>query len=373
MAHVDAWLNSTSRSGGGKGRAKKLDYARFEKIVDSDDEDELPARGPPIAAGGPLGEIPPQLQMAYAKLQMAQQRGDAAAMALATRELEARLAEMPEAFKRQLQPHAAAPPVDKDAAALHQEALRRADAARTAIGDATSRAKEPTDMRATLSKLPESEMRTALDAQLKELERAQSAVATLSEKPEALPEWLAGMGISAAEVAEAEAAPDHEAAMARLAEKAMRATLGDGPLGNGSEEKPAPKAPHAKGRTPAVGTTAARTRNSATATPVPKAAKEPKDIARARAALELQQKKAAEAAAELRKQQEAAEKAAAQVARATAALEKAEAAKAEQGRVVDESAEGARENFKEQAAVYMEDMVSAAGGERSGRRRNATI
>ena len=77
---MDAWLKQTSRSSGAAKKPTSLKYSKFDKIVDSDDEEEEKQRRRSAArrAAQPRGpeDIPPHLRSAYARVTLAQERGE---------------------------------------------------------------------------------------------------------------------------------------------------------------------------------------------------------------------------------------------------------------------------------------------------------
>ena len=92
----DAWLASSTTGNARRRASGGLDYKKFDKIVDSDDEDESRKPQPPAQMLG----MPPELKLALAKVEAAKERGDQAGTMLAMAELEARLQDQPADFKR---------------------------------------------------------------------------------------------------------------------------------------------------------------------------------------------------------------------------------------------------------------------------------
>ena len=87
----DAWLASSTTGNARRRASGGLDYKKFDKIVDSDDEDESRKPQPPAQMPG----MPPELKLALAKVEAAKERGDQAGTMLAMAELEARLQDQP--------------------------------------------------------------------------------------------------------------------------------------------------------------------------------------------------------------------------------------------------------------------------------------
>ena len=295
---MDAWLkaNAPSRPVKGKGPAptSTLNYSRFDKIVDSDDEeDEKRARrrsassrsAPSPRAGPDLSAMPPEVRNAYAKVAMAQQKGDMPMYRNAMVELEAQLQVLPADFREKLLPQT---PSSKTKA-----------------------------MSEKLEGLPPSPDRDALDAQLRAVEAAQGKLEGLDVSN--MPEFLASVGLTADDMAQAERSDDPAAAMRALAERAVQATM----VGGAS----APM--HVADSATALANT--------------------EEVERARRQLEEQQKKVAEAAAALEAQRAAVEAAKVRTDKAQGALREAERQKEEQGRVVDASVEGAKADMLTQA------------------------
>ena len=107
---MDAWLKQTSRPqpAAKKASSGSLNYSKFDRIVDSDDEEEEKQRRRSVArrAAQPRGpeDFPPHLRSAYARVTMAQERGDPRELQAAMLDLERQLQSMPDDFKEQLKP-----------------------------------------------------------------------------------------------------------------------------------------------------------------------------------------------------------------------------------------------------------------------------
>ena len=322
---MDAWNKANSfGNANAKKKSTNISYAKWDKIVDSDDEDDIKKAikqsgvsrssdtkrmtdGP-----GDLGDVPPHLKMAYAKVSMAQQTGDEKALAMAMKDLEAGLQAMPESFRRKLEPFRAA----------EEEALEEA--------------------RQTKARQTKAAAAPALDdvqSQLAKLEKAQAGLQAMSADPskigENMPAWLRSVGISHEEIEAAESAANPQAAMTALAQKAMTNTLGGDLLASAGKMA---------------------SLDTAAAPKLPKAsANESAESKALREKLEAQNRKLAESKAAVERQVREAEEARARVAKATAALEEAETKKQEQGKVVDSTVEGAKADMMRQAEIQMED------------------
>ena len=106
---MDAWLKQSSNANATmKKPTNSLNYSKFDKIVDSDDEEEEKQRRRQarraVQPRSP-GDVPPHLRAAYARVTIAQERGDTKELRAAMLELEQQLQAMPDEFKEQLALH----------------------------------------------------------------------------------------------------------------------------------------------------------------------------------------------------------------------------------------------------------------------------
>ena len=324
---MDAWLKQTSRPqtsrpqpAAKKASSGSLNYSKFDRIVDSDDEEEEKQRRRSVArrAAQPRGpeDIPPHLRSAYARVTMAQERGDPRELQAAMLDLERQLQSMPDDFKEQLKPSMQAlqkQQLSQKAAAQSRAtgAARAALGATGAGGDSGSTAK------------------SALDDQLRQVEEAQSALAGLGEDPAALAKWLESVGITPEEMAMAERAANPQEAMNLLAQRAAAKTVGAGPLGAAS----------AFGLGGGPG-------GEPIETPQMRAARE---------GLEEQKARLAEAAKAVEEQKALIEKHRLRTEQLNSQLQEVEKQKAEQGKKVDESVELAKADLANQAKVQQEE------------------
>ena len=313
---MDAWLKQSSNANATmKKPTNSLNYSKFDKIVDSDDEEEEKQRRRQarraVQPRSP-GDVPPHLRAAYARVTIAQERGDTKELRAAMLELEQQLQAMPDEFKEQLKPS-----MD----AIQQQKLRQKAAG---LGAATSAA------RGSLNTSDAAAAQGVIDEQLRQLEKAQSAIAGLDE-PEKIHNWLQSVGITPEEIATAEQARDPKAAMAALAQRAMEKSMGEGGAGG----------------------LLADLQSVGGASSAAKAVKE-EEMRQAKLGLEAQQKKLAEAAAALEEQRALVEKQRARKDELTSQLAEVEARKAEQGKKVDESVELAKADLAKQAAASKE-------------------
>ena len=353
-----AWLaasttgnaSRTTRRGGGAG----FNYNRFDKIVDSDDEETDQQQG---AAMMPpqMRSMPPEIKLALAKVEAAKLRNDQSATALAMAELEARLQDQPAEFKRTFLGGASAP-------------------VRSQLSSAGARSQ-------LLETLPPSDARERLDKQLAEIEQAQTSLGALSADPSKLPEWLAGMGISTSEIDAAERSADPSAAMRKLAERCVSASLTKGTslAANAATRAATQAADAASGsakqrrrsgnRGSAQGSSGGADGNGdgdgdGDENDLPLAIGNAKGAAFDAAAekakkmleeLNASKARLAEQMEEVAKHKKAAEDAHANVAKQQAELQAAQKKKEEQGKLVDDSVAAARVDIKKQAAVFHEE------------------
>ena len=332
----DAFFNANSATTKKKA-SNSLNYSRFDSIVDSDEEEEERKKKRAAARrkqqqqpteDEKLGELPPHLKAAYARLQMAQASGNKAATQDAMQSLETALQSMPDDFKKALEPY---------------------------------REKEPPPPAAAMpSSIPAGATREGVESTLKKLEAAQAGLAAMSADPsklaEGMPKWLQSVGIAEDEITAAENAADPAHAMSELAKRAMASTLGEASMATTFGEAAAAQAARFD---PSVKPFTAEEVQSAKAKAVKSAstaAKESAEMKKARESLEAQQRKLAETRATLAKQAKEVEDAKAKVQAKTADLKEAEKKKAEQGKLVDDTIEGAKADIANQAKVAMEDM-----------------
>ena len=92
---MDAWLKQSSNANATmKKPTNSLNYSKFDKIVDSDDEEEEKQRRRQarraVQPRSP-GDVPPHLRAAYARVTIAQERGDTKELRAAMLELEQQL------------------------------------------------------------------------------------------------------------------------------------------------------------------------------------------------------------------------------------------------------------------------------------------
>ena len=299
----DAFFDANSATTKKKA-SNSLNYSRFDSIVDSDEEEEERKKKRAAARrkqqqqpteDEKLGELPPHLKAAYARLQMAQASGNKAATQDAMQSLETALQSMPDDFKKALEPY---------------------------------REKEPPPAAAMPSSIPAGATREGVESTLKKLEAAQAGLAAMSADPsklaEGMPKWLQSVGIAEDEITAAENAADPAHAMSELAKRAMASTLGEASMATTFGEAAAAQAARFD---PSVKPFTAEEVKSAKAKAVKSAstaAKESAEMKKARESLEAQQRKLEETRATLAKQAKEVEDAKAKVQAKTADLKEAE-------------------------------------------------
>ena len=184
-------------------RPTPTNYSKFDRIVDSDDEDDVTTRpgGPPASLDHFAKAMPPHLYRKLTEAQMAAASGDHAAALRAQQELNDELERGPQEFRD----------------AMAQAQRLRGSGGRTSAKDTSGLTAH--EVRAQLQE------QSAKLAQLEQVEHMQ-------DNPEEMARLLMGSGLTPEMLAEAEASEDPEA-MRRLAERMVAATMG-GEVGMGA-------------------------------------------------------------------------------------------------------------------------------------------
>ena len=184
-------------------RPTPTNYSKFDRIVDSDDEDDVTTRpgGPPASLDHFAKAMPPHLYRKLTEAQMATASGDHAAALRAQQELNDELERGPQEFRD----------------AMAQAQRLRGSGGRTSAKDTSGLTAH--EVRAQLQE------QSAKLAQLEQVEH-------LQDQPEEMARVLMASGLTPEMLAEAEAS-EHPEAMRRLAERMVAATMG-GEVGMGA-------------------------------------------------------------------------------------------------------------------------------------------